>query len=63
MSEAEETVGLFTREGVDQVDNLQDMQCMWFEQAQGDSFLRCVESDACGWVFVCVCLCGVGEVG
>eukprot|EP00123_Amoebidium_parasiticum_P017809 comp23996_c0_seq1/m.42678 comp23996_c0_seq1/g.42678 ORF comp23996_c0_seq1/g.42678 comp23996_c0_seq1/m.42678 type:complete len:829 (-) comp23996_c0_seq1:215-2701(-) len=40
VKEAEETVGLFTREGVDQVDNLVDMQCMWFEQRCGDSYLR-----------------------
>jgi peptide alpha-N-acetyltransferase len=37
---AEETVGLFTREGVDQIDNLVEMQCMWFAQAAGQSFAR-----------------------
>eukprot|EP00122_Pirum_gemmata_P010604 Pgem_evm1s9810 len=37
---AKDTIGLFTREGVDQVDNLVEMQCMWFEQYYGDSSLR-----------------------
>eukprot|EP00124_Ichthyophonus_hoferi_P004113 Ihof_evm2s415 gene=Ihof_evmTU2s415 len=40
VKEAEDTIGLFTREGVDQVDNLVDMQCMWFAQCSGNSFLR-----------------------
>lgn len=37
----QDTVGLFTREGVDQVDNLVEMQCMWFAQGEGESFRRC----------------------
>ncbi|KAK1264505.1 hypothetical protein QJS04_geneDACA024425 [Acorus gramineus] len=36
---AEKTVVLFTKEG-DQHNNLHDMQCMWYELASGESYLR-----------------------
>ncbi|KNC79287.1 hypothetical protein SARC_08319 [Sphaeroforma arctica JP610] len=39
-TQAQEIVGLFTREGVDQVDNINEMQCMWFENETGESYLR-----------------------
>eukprot|EP01134_Creolimax_fragrantissima_P003898 CFRG3898T1 len=39
-TQAQDTVGLFTREGVDQGDNINEMQCMWFENESGDCHLR-----------------------
>uniref|UniRef100_A0A7N0RHA1 Uncharacterized protein n=1 Tax=Kalanchoe fedtschenkoi TaxID=63787 RepID=A0A7N0RHA1_KALFE len=36
---AEKTAVLFTKDG-DQHNNLHDMQCMWYELASGESFLR-----------------------
>ncbi|CAM8997376.1 unnamed protein product [Rhodiola kirilowii] len=36
---AEKTAVLFTKDG-EQNNNLQDMQCMWYELASGESFLR-----------------------
>ncbi|KAK4719220.1 hypothetical protein R3W88_017558 [Solanum pinnatisectum] len=36
---AEKTALLFTKEG-DQLNNLYDMQCMWYELASGESYLR-----------------------
>lgn len=49
LNDAQDTVGLFTREGVDQVDNLVEMQCMWFAQGEGESFRRCVPSAVGGY--------------
>ncbi|CAN8240552.1 unnamed protein product [Cochlearia groenlandica] len=36
---AEKTAVLFTKEG-DQLNNLNDMQCMWYDLASGDSYVR-----------------------
>jgi peptide alpha-N-acetyltransferase len=36
---AEKTIVLFTKDG-DQHNNLQDMQCMWYELASGESYYR-----------------------
>ncbi|CAD5317743.1 unnamed protein product [Arabidopsis thaliana] len=36
---AEKTAVLFTKEG-DQLNNLHDMQCMWYDLASGDSYFR-----------------------
>ncbi|KAH0920507.1 hypothetical protein HID58_028167 [Brassica napus] len=36
---AEKTAVLFTKEG-DQINNLHDMQCMWYDLASGDSYYR-----------------------
>ncbi|KAL0724454.1 hypothetical protein Bca4012_039053 [Brassica carinata] len=36
---AEKTAVLFTKEG-DQINNLHDMQCMWYDLASGDSYFR-----------------------
>ncbi|KAF8103376.1 hypothetical protein N665_0188s0313 [Sinapis alba] len=39
VSLAEKTAVLFTKEG-DQINNLHDMQCMWYDLASGDSYFR-----------------------
>ena len=55
MKEAEEMCAKFTREGVSPMDNLNEMQCMWFQteaaksyasQAKwGDAIKKCIEVD------------------
>lgn len=40
VQKAEETCGLFTREGVGAADNLNEMQCMWFQTESGYAFQR-----------------------
>eukprot|EP01135_Chromosphaera_perkinsii_P005803 Nk52_evm3s366 gene=Nk52_evmTU3s366 len=39
-TQATNTVGLFSREGADEVDNLVEMQCMWFQLECGYSFMK-----------------------
>ncbi|CAH8355923.1 unnamed protein product [Eruca vesicaria subsp. sativa] len=39
VTSAEKTAVLFTKEG-DQLNNLHDMQCMWYDLASGDSYFR-----------------------
>lgn len=55
LKEAEEMCSKFTREGVSAMDNLHEMQCMWFElecashyrkqQQYGEALKKCIEID------------------
>lgn len=40
VQKAEETCGLFTREGVAAAENLNEMQCMWFQTESGYAYKR-----------------------
>ncbi|EDV25040.1 uncharacterized protein TRIADDRAFT_25871 [Trichoplax adhaerens] len=40
IEKAEETCAMFTREGVSAIENLNEMQCMWFQTECAASFLR-----------------------
>lgn len=40
VEKAEETCGLFTREGIGAAENLNEMQCMWFQTESGYAYQR-----------------------